>query len=90
MQNEPNFQKSQMNINLFITMDYENKRNWTLGENEPNQTQLKPIKAKTNPIKANFCQFLLKNAKKSQKIRAFFLPILPDCYKPTLVTQFQT
>ena len=75
MQNEPNFQKSQMNVNLYITTDYENKRNWTLGENEPN----------TNPIKANFCQFLLKNVKKSQKIRVFFsagclmvLPILPE------------
>jgi len=44
MQNEPNFQKSQMNVNLYNTTDYENKSNWTLGENEPN----------TNPIKANF------------------------------------
>ncbi len=40
MQNEPNFQKSQMNVNSFITKDYENKHDWTLGENEP----------KTNPI----------------------------------------
>jgi hypothetical protein len=29
-----------MNINLYITTDYENKHDWTLGENEP----------KTNPI----------------------------------------
>jgi hypothetical protein len=40
MQNEPNFQKSQMNVKPFMTMDYENKHDWTLGENEP----------KTNPI----------------------------------------
>jgi len=33
-----------MNIKSFYTTDYENKSNWTLGENEPN----------TNPIKANF------------------------------------
>jgi len=45
MQNEPNFGKAQMNVNIFSTKDYENKSNWTLGENEP----------KTNPIKANFC-----------------------------------
>jgi hypothetical protein len=44
MQNEPNFGKAQMNVNVFPTKDYENKSNWTLGENEP----------KTNPIKANF------------------------------------
>ena len=44
MQNEPNFQKSQMNVNPYNTVAYENKSNWTLGENEPN----------TNPIKANF------------------------------------
>jgi hypothetical protein len=29
-----------MNVNLYITTAYENKHNWTLGENEP----------KTNPI----------------------------------------
>jgi len=44
MQNEPNFQDAQMNVNKVLTKDYENKPNWTLGENEP----------KTNPIKPNF------------------------------------
>ena len=44
MQNEPNFRKSQMNVNLYNTTDYENKSNWTLGENKPN----------SNPNKANF------------------------------------
>ncbi len=33
-----------MNANLYNTTDYENKSNWTLGENKPN----------SNPIKANF------------------------------------
>ncbi len=33
-----------MNVNLYNTRDYENKSNWTLGENKPN----------SNPIKANF------------------------------------
>ncbi len=32
-----------MNVNLYNTTDYENKRDWTLGENKPN----------SNPIKAN-------------------------------------
>ncbi len=44
MQNKPNFQKSQMNANLYNTKDYENKSNWTLGQSKPN----------SNPIKPNF------------------------------------
>ena len=36
MQNKPNFQKSQVNVNLCNTTDYENKSDWTLGENKPN------------------------------------------------------
>jgi hypothetical protein len=47
MQNEPNLQNDKMNVNSFITKDYENKHNWTLGENEP---KTNPIKANTNPI----------------------------------------
>jgi len=41
---------AQMNINLYVTKDYENIANWTLGENKANT---KPIKANTKPIKAN-------------------------------------
>jgi hypothetical protein len=37
----------QMNVTIFSTTDYENKSNWTLGENKPNSN---PIKPKTNPI----------------------------------------
>jgi len=48
MQNEPNLPKAQMNVNIFPTKDYENKSNWTLGENEPKtnpkRTQSKPNK----------------------------------------------
>ena len=32
-----------MNVTLYNTTDYENKPNWKLGENKPNQTQSKPI-----------------------------------------------
>jgi len=28
-----------MNVSIFSKMTYENKSNWTLGENKPNQTQ---------------------------------------------------
>jgi hypothetical protein len=35
-QNKPNLLDAQMNINLYVTKDYENKSNWTLGENKPN------------------------------------------------------
>ncbi len=50
MQNKPNFQKSQMNVNLYNTRDYENKSNWTLSENKPNSNPNKPNlqKAKMN------------------------------------------
>ena len=40
MQNKPNFQKSQMNVNPYDTKNYENIPNWTLGENKPKQTQI--------------------------------------------------
>jgi len=42
MQNKPNFRKSQMNLNFYITRIYENKCNWTIGENKPNSNPIKP------------------------------------------------
>ena len=39
MQNKANFPDAQMNVTSLITVEYENKSNWTLGENKPNQTQ---------------------------------------------------
>ena len=56
MQNEPNFSKSQVNVNLYNTTNYENKSDWTLGENEP----------KTNPIKANL-HLTAENAEYAEK-----------------------
>ncbi len=49
MQNKPNFQDVQMNVSIFSKMAYEYKHNWTLGENKPNQTQLKPISMPIKP-----------------------------------------
>jgi len=31
-----------MNVNPYITMDYENTSDWTLGENKPNSNPNKP------------------------------------------------
>ncbi len=65
MQNKPNFQKSQMNLNLYNTTDYERKSDWTLGENKPNSNPNKPNlrKAKMNvniyytEVYENICAF---------------------------------
>jgi hypothetical protein len=38
----------QMNVSIFSQMAYENKSNWTLGENKPKQTQSKPILERMN------------------------------------------
>ncbi len=50
MQNKPNFQKSQMNVSIFLQMVYENISDWTLGQNKPNSNPIKPNlqKAKMN------------------------------------------
>ncbi len=47
MQNKPNFRKSQMNVSIFLTKEYENKRDWTLGQNKPNSN---PIQTQSYPI----------------------------------------
>ena len=44
MQNKANLLDAQMNVSSVLTTYYENKSNWTPGENKPN----------SNPIKANF------------------------------------
>ncbi len=61
MQNKPNFQKSQMNVNQYNTMNYENKSDWTLGKNKPNQSQSKPISSKA---KMNVNSLITKDYRK--------------------------
>jgi hypothetical protein len=39
MQNKPNFQEAQMNVNSFLAKAYENKSTFTVPPNKPNQTQ---------------------------------------------------
>ena len=38
-----------MNVSVLLKMAYENKHNWTLGKNKPNQTQLKPKQSQFKP-----------------------------------------
>jgi len=44
MQNKPNLPEGKIDAKCVFTKDYENKSNWTLGENKPD----------SNPIKPNF------------------------------------
>jgi len=55
LQNEPNFRKSQMNVNRVLTREYEKK---TLGEHGKNEPKTNPKRTQTNPNEAKF-----KNAK---------------------------
>ncbi len=50
MQSKPNFRKSQMNVNIYNTTDYENISDWTIGQSKPNSNPNKPNlqKAKMN------------------------------------------
>jgi len=61
MQNKPNFRKSQMNLKFCKQMDYENKRNWTIGENKPNSN---PNKPNLKRAKMNVNSFITKNYRK--------------------------
>ena len=53
-----------MNVNIYNTTVYENKSNWTLGENKPNtnpiQTQSKPIKPNLLDAQMNVSSILTK------------------------------
>jgi len=50
-----------MNVNPYNTMDYERKRNWTLGENKPNSNPIKPNLKRT---KMNVTSFITKDYRK--------------------------
>jgi len=39
-----------MNVSIFSTKDYENKHNWTLGQNKPNSNPIKPNLRKAQMI----------------------------------------
>jgi len=67
MQNKPNFPKSQMNVNPYNTTDYENKSNWTIGQNKPNSN---PIKPNSQKAKMNVNLTLTKDYRKNDVFAA--------------------
>ena len=50
MQNKANLKRAKMNVHPYNTTSYENKSNWTIGQNKPNSNPNKPNlrKAKMN------------------------------------------
>ena len=53
MQNEPNFRKSQMNVSIVYTKVYVNETLGQRGKNEPKTNPNEPNQSQLNPIKAN-------------------------------------
>ncbi len=51
-----------MNVNPYNTTDYENKRNWTLGQSKPNSN---PIKPNLQKAKMNVNSFITKDYRKN-------------------------
>ncbi len=61
MQNKPNLVRRRRIANSVCTMDYEEKSDWTLGENEPNSKPNKAnFKKSQNERKLNFNKGLQK------------------------------
>ena len=61
MQNKPNFRKSQMNVNLYNTTDYENKWPWRVRKNKPNSN---PIKPNLHRARMNITSLITKDYRK--------------------------
>ncbi len=61
MQNKPNFQKSQMNVNSYNTKAYANLSDWTIGQSKPNS---KPIKPNLRKAKMNVNSLITKDYRK--------------------------
>ena len=54
MQNKPNSQKSQMNVNNVLTKDYENVHPLRRPKTNPKQTQSNPIQSQLKPKQTQF------------------------------------
>ncbi len=50
-----------MNVNTYNTKNYENKRNWTIGQNKPNSN---PNKANLRKAQMNVNSFITKDYRK--------------------------
>jgi len=66
MKNKANFRKAQMNLNFYSQKDYENKSNWTLGENN---AKTNPIQTQTNPISSS--PITVREAGRKRGIKTF-------------------
>jgi len=62
MQNKPNLLDAQMNVSSILTTYYENKNNWTLGQNKPNSN---PIKPNSQKAKMNVNSLITKDYRKN-------------------------
>ncbi len=49
-----------MNVTSLITVDYENKSDWTLGENKP---KTNPIQTQSNPIPQRDTQYAIRDTR---------------------------
>ena len=67
MQNEPNFRKSQMNVNNVLTRDYEKR---TLGERGKNEPKTNPNEPKFKKAKMNVTSIIIKGYENKTPIRA--------------------
>jgi len=67
MQNKPNFQKPKMNLTAYSKISYDNKRNWTLSQNKPNQSQFRTAHILVDRMKPKLLNFHLKIRKKPGK-----------------------
>jgi hypothetical protein len=65
MQNEPNFRKSQVNVNVFIKSNYVQMDTWSIRKNEP---KTNPNEPKTNPILADKTTIRTQNEPNSNPI----------------------
>ncbi len=67
MQNKPNFRKSQMNLKFCKQTDYENKRDWTIGQSKPNSN---PIKPNLRKAKMNVNLYVIEDYRKKDVLAA--------------------
>jgi len=68
MQNKPKVKIGKMNVTYYITKNYENKHNWTLGEsgkNKPKQTQSQNRQNERNFVENN--ELRTKNYERRKK-----------------------
>ncbi len=61
-QNKPNLVRRRRIANVFITKDYENKRDWTIGQSKPNSN---PIKPNLQNAQMNVNSFITKDYRKN-------------------------